>query len=112
MALEICKKHPGRTAIGHCETCHVPVCEQCAVAYPGTDKVFCSQEHAERFMSYTERRKEVDIARKRPKSIVFLLPKWILILAVVAAIACAVLWFAVGVPPGDQIGWIRDKIGF
>ncbi len=55
MAMEICRKHQAQKSIGHCETCHAPVCELCVVrsANPKlAKKCFCSEDHREKFETY------------------------------------------------------------
>jgi hypothetical protein len=111
MAQDICKNHPGRAAVGHCETCHIPLCEKCAVSWPGTDRIFCSPEHAERFVSYQERRDEMKIPRKRPKSIFVLLPMWIVIMAVVLVVASIAYYLITGITPSSQIATLRGIVG-
>ncbi len=111
MALDICKNHPGRDAIGHCETCHIPLCEKCAVTWPGTDSIFCSKEHAEQFMAYQERREDMKIARQKNPSILFAFVKWVVVLVVVVAILMVVANFALGMSPADQIRYVRGLVG-
>lgn len=52
----ICKNHPGRTAIGICGHCHMPLCKDCAVSIPEVPgRVFCGNEHAQAFAEYEKR---------------------------------------------------------
>jgi len=111
MAMEMCKNHPGRQSIGHCQTCHIPLCEKCAVTVPGSDLIFCSQEHAERFQSYDARRQEMKIKPKRNRSIFLLLPMWLVIAAVVLVVAMIVIYLLVGITPSGQIAYLRGLVG-
>jgi len=55
MATKECKNHWGRKAVGHCATCHIPLCEECAMRSPATgDQIFCSEAHLQRFVQMME----------------------------------------------------------
>ena len=55
MGNKICKNHPGRTAVGICATCHIPICQECAVKSPALPKqIFCSKEHMQQFLAFEE----------------------------------------------------------
>lgn len=99
MAMEFCKKHPGQKAVGRCETCHAPVCEKCAVSAEGTDRIFCCQEHAQRFMAYEQGKGTKKIRRFKERSIFFILIKWAIIIAVVLAVVSAAGHFGLGMDP-------------
>lgn len=109
MAGEICKNHPGRDAIGHCATCHIPLCEKCVVKAPGTDKIFCSEKHAEQYMAFEERLGGKRITTFKQPSIFVRLLKGLIGLVVLFAIAWAIARFAFGM---DLIAWIRGFLPF
>ena len=85
MALEICKNHPGKKSIGKCETCHIPLCEECAVVSSDPKlkgRIFCSEAHRDRFEQYQGALGEKRIGKGiRQPSIFTALIKWALILA-------------------------------
>jgi hypothetical protein len=57
MSVRICKNHPGRKAVAHCEGCHIPLCEECAVLseHPkAKGKAFCSEEHRKNWETYID----------------------------------------------------------
>ncbi len=92
MGLDICKQHPGQRAIGHCETCHVPVCEQCVVRSSDpklAKKCFCSEEHRVKFEQYKDAMGDKKIKPMRPPSIITSVIK----LAVLVAIAYLIVRF-------------------
>ena len=95
-----CINHTGTPAVGQCNLCHKPICEQCRYAAP-TDGLFCSQECYDKFIAYHSRKQPV-LKRSRLKSMVV----GLVILAVVAAVAVFV-GGALGLP---VLTPIRDAI--
>lgn len=88
MGLDICKKHPGRKAVGHCEHCHIPLCEECAIVsdHPkAKGKKFCSEEHLQSLITYSEAMGGKELKRIRPPSIFVSIIKYALIGGVIWA---------------------------
>lgn len=111
MALTVCKNHPAREAIGHCETCHIPLCDKCAVTVPDSKSIYCSKEHAEKAAAFSERRKDMNIRAKKNRSIVVMVPIWIVSTAILAAIVMTAVYFVMGMSPYEQIEFVRGLVG-
>ena len=88
MSVKLCKKHPGRDAVGQCASCAVPVCAECAVRVAeAPDRVFCSQQHAESYVSYELARSgKKKIGRLGPPSFVMWIIKAIVVLAILLVV--------------------------
>ena len=92
MGLEVCKNHPGRKAVGICATCHIPVCEECAVKSPAVPKqLFCCKEHMQKFLAFEESGRG-KIPRVRLHSAFFRLTQMVIALVVVYAALHVMGW--------------------
>ena len=99
MGADFCKQHPGQKAIGMCATCHIPVCEKCAVKAPKGKELFCCAEHASQFAAFAGVSSKNVKQVKRP-SIFFAAIKW----AIAAIIILAALkFFKVPLGPIDSM---------
>ncbi|MDX2175437.1 MAG: B-box zinc finger protein [Candidatus Sumerlaeia bacterium] len=92
MALQLCKNHPGKKAVAHCETCHIPLCEECAIPseHPKHPKaVFCSEQHRQNFMNFAATENARQIPRMRNSSMFIVIPRFLAGLAV----AYLLVWY-------------------
>lgn len=87
-ASKICKNHAGRMSVGHCETCHIPLCKECAVT--GDDasikgKIFCSKEHLDQFVMYAKALGGKRLREFKRPSLIFILFNIVVVLGVAYA---------------------------
>lgn len=103
--MNLCKNHPTVAATGKCQTCHLPICDECTIRPKGLEGTFCSQACADKYRRYqqTYGEKLQRSSRVRPQSAFTMLFKFIAIVAVVIAAAWAVAKFIFGEELSDLI---------
>jgi len=102
-----CIYHPDKDAIAQCSRCRSPLCEQCAIP-EGNESFICSRcaalkagqdaheaskdacEEIDECMGQKEIKRQIQEARKRRKSRIWLVSQWIILLACLSIIAIQV----------------------
>ena len=81
MPQRYCLTHKERPAVGQCNLCHKPICEECRYAGPA-EGLFCSAECYDKYLAYHSRKQPV-VRSSRLKSLVI----GCLIVLAIAAVA-------------------------